>query len=49
MDGGVRGGICGGGGRGGPAVAAGEGNGDKCTSERKQKEKKIELTVAEVD
>lgn len=36
-------------GRGGPAVAADDGNGDKCTSERKQKEKKIELTVAEVD
>lgn len=34
---------------GGAAVAAGEENGDKCTSERKQKEKKIELTVAEAD
>lgn len=45
----MRGGGGGGGGRGGAAGAAGEENGDKCTSERTQKEKKIELTVAEVD
>lgn len=37
------------GGGGGQEVAAGEKNGDKCTSEQKQKAKKIELTVAEVD